>query len=46
MAYVYDTLNLAEHSSNRLTDDWDGFEQSSLANQDVEQSLVDASELR
>lgn len=43
--YIDDVLNLAENSGNRLTDEGDSVEEAGLANEDVEESLVDADEL-
>lgn len=45
MAYVNDLLNLTKDSSNGSTDEWDGGEETSLADQDVKKSLVDLDEL-
>jgi len=41
---VDDVLDLPEDSSNRLADDGDGGEEASLADEDVQESLVDADE--
>ena len=45
VAYVNDVLDLAQHSSDGLADEGNGLEQTSLADQNVEESLVNADEL-
>lgn len=42
---IDDRLDLAEHGSNGLSDDRHGLEESSFADQDVEEGLVNANEL-
>lgn len=43
--YVDNVLKLPENSSNRLTNDGNSGEKSSLSNEDVEEGLVDADKL-
>jgi hypothetical protein len=45
ITYVYYVLNLPEYSGDGLADKRNGRKQTGLANQDVEQSLVDADKL-
>ena len=43
--YIYNIFNLAEDSSNRLTNKWNRREQASFANENVQEYLVDTDEL-
>lgn len=44
MTYIDDILNLTEHSSDGLADERDSLEEAGLADEDVEEGLVDAHE--
>ena len=45
MTYINDILDLSEHGSHRLTNDRDRVEQTSFADQDVQEDLVNANKL-
>lgn len=44
--YIDNALNSAEKGSHRLPDEWNGVEEASLANQDVQKLLVDLDKLQ
>ena len=43
--YINNSFNLAQNCSNRLAYEWNSLEETGLADQDVEQDLVNADEL-
>lgn len=45
MTYVDNVLELSEDSCDRLANDGDSFKESSLADEDVQENLVDADKL-